>query len=87
MEHVLGDKTIVRFIAAVLLLIGIGSIVIQPDTGRNLRTAQELARAADVRTAAPEDQARFFRSSCGFLLCLASVAALCCTRKIDLDSE
>lgn len=87
MEHVLGDKTIVRFIAAVLLLIGIGSIVIQPDTSRSLRSAEEVVRAADFRTAAPEDQSRYFRSTCGFLLCMASLAAFCCTRKIDLDAK
>lgn len=85
MEHVLGDKTIVRFIAAVLLMIGIGSILIQPNTSRGVRTAQEISRAADIRTATPEDQGRYLRGTCGFLLCVASVAAFCCTRKVELD--
>jgi hypothetical protein len=87
MEHVLGDKTIVRFIAAVLLVIGIGSILIQPNTARTVRTATELAQAADIRTAPAQDQARYFRATCGFMLCLASVAAFCCTRRVDLDKD
>jgi len=87
MEHVLGDKTIVRFIAAVLLVIGVGSILLQPDTSRSIRTAREIAQATDIRSASAEDQSRYFRATCGFLLCVASVAAFCCTRKVDLDSE